>query len=42
MLSFVYVVKLPPGQREGTGELVEEDATVLEDDEKVTASDVEV
>jgi hypothetical protein len=38
----VYVVKLPPGQREGTGELVEEDATVLEDDEKVTASDVEV
>jgi hypothetical protein len=42
MLSFVYVVKLPPGQREGTGELVEEDATVLEDDEEVTASDVEV
>jgi hypothetical protein len=42
MLSFVYVVKLPPGQREGTGELVEEDATMLEDDEEVIISDVEV
>jgi hypothetical protein len=42
MLSFVYVVKLPPGQREGTGVLEEEDATVLDDDEEVIASDVEV
>jgi hypothetical protein len=38
----VYVVKLPPGQREGTGELEAEDATVLEDDEEVICSDVDV
>ena len=37
-----YVVRLPPGQREGTGELEAVDSTVLEDDEEVIGSDVEV
>jgi hypothetical protein len=38
----VYVVRLLPGQREGTEELEADDATVLEDDEEVSGPDVDV
>jgi hypothetical protein len=41
-LSSVYVVRLLPGQREGTEELEADDATVLEDDEEVSGPDVDV